>query len=278
MTELGKLNTLEVLRIVEHGSYLASDLGDILLPTKYMLPDTAIGDEVEVFLYKDSEDRLIATNLIPKGMVGEYAVLECKDDNDIGAFMEWGLEKDLMVPHAEQHRRMRRGEKYVVRICLDPRTERIFGTSRLAAFLHSDQQDQLSPGSEVNLLIYETTDLGYMALIDEKYRGILYKNEVFKPLQVGDKLTAFVKKVREDNKIDLTLEKFGYSKVTDAKSIVWNILIQKGGEMPFSDKSSPEDIKEHFQMSKGVFKNALGALFKEQKIKLEPNKVIAILK
>ena len=191
--------------------------------------------------------------------------------------MEWGLEKDLMVPHAEQHRRMRTGEKYVVKICIDPRTERIFGTSRIAAFLHTDQQQTLQPGQEVDLLIYETTDLGYMALIDEKYRGIVYKNEVFKKLEVGDKLQGFIKKVRDDDKIDLTLEKFGYSKVRDAKTIVWEILLEKGGEMPFSDKSNPEEIKENFQMSKGVFKDALGALFKERKIKIEANKVIALV-
>lgn len=276
MTELGKVNTLEVLRTVDFGCYLQSDLGDILLPQKYMLPDTNVGDMVDVFIYKDSEDRLIATNLTPNGMVGDFVVMVCKENAEIGAFMEWGLEKDLMVPHAEQHRRMKGGEKYVVRVCIDPRTERIFGTSRIAAFLHTDQQEQLIPGQEVNLLIYEITDLGYMALIDEKYRGIIYKNEIFKKLEVGDKVQGFIKKVREDNKIDLTLDKFGYSKVRDAKTIVWEILISKGGEMPFSDKSSPEEIKEHFQMSKGVFKEALGALFKERKIKIERDKVTAL--
>lgn len=276
MSILGHTHTLEVLRILEHGSYLASELGDILLPTKYMAADLQVGDQVTVFIYKDSEDRLIATNLIPKGQVGDLAVLECKDENDVGAFMEWGLEKDLMVPHAEQHRRMRRGENYVVKICIDPRTERIFGTSRLAPFLTPDPQLELKPGDSVNLLIYETTDLGYMALIDEKYRGILYKNEVYKELKTGDKLEAYIKKVREDNKIDLTLEKFGYSKVIDAKTLVWNKLMEMGGEMPFSDKSTPDQIKENFQMSKGVFKDALGALFKEKKIKIEPNKVISI--
>lgn len=276
MTELGKVNTLEVLRTVDFGCYLQSDLGDILLPQKYMLPDTNVGDMVDVFIYKDSEDRLIATNLTPNGMVGDFVVMVCKENAEIGAFMEWGLEKDLMVPHAEQHRRMKSCEKYVVRICIDPRTERIFGTSRIAAFLHTDQQEQLIPGQEVNLLIYEITDLGYMALIDEKYRGIIYKNEIFKKLEVGDKVQGFIKKVREDNKIDLTLDKFGYSKVRDAKTIVWEILISKGGEMPFSDKSSPEEIKEHFQMSKGVFKEALGALFKERKIKIERDKVTAL--
>jgi len=276
MTELGKLSTLEVLRIVDFGCYLQSDLGDILLPQKYMLPDTEVGDMVEVFIYKDSEDRLIATNLTPNGMVGDFVVMVCKENAEIGAFMEWGLEKDLMVPHAEQHRRMKNGEKYVVRICIDPRTERIFGTSRIAAFLHTDQQEQLTPGQEVKLLIYEITDLGYMALIDEKYRGIIYKNEIFKKLEVGDTVEGFIKKVREDNKIDLTLDKFGYSKVRDAKTIVWEALMEKGGEMPFSDKSSPEEIKEHFQMSKGVFKEALGALFKERKIKIESHKVTAL--
>lgn len=276
MTELGKVNTLEVLRTVDFGCYLQSDLGDILLPQKYMLPDTNVGDMVDVFIYKDSEDRLIATNLTPNGMVGDFVVMVCKENAEIGAFMEWGLEKDLMVPHAEQHRRMKSGEKYVVRICIDPRTERIFGTSRIAAFLHTDQQEQLIPGQEVNLLIYEITDLGYMALIDEKYRGIIYKNEIFKKLEVGDKVQGFIKKVREDNKIDLTLDKFGYSKVRDAKTIVWEILMEKGGEMPFSDKSSPEEIKEHFQMSKGVFKEALGALFKERKIKIVRDKVTVL--
>lgn len=276
MTVLGRYHSLEILRILEHGAYLGSELGDILLPQKYLLSEHKVGDFIEVFIHKDSEDRLIAATIKPKGIVGEYAVLECKDSSEVGAFMDWGLEKDLMVPHAEQHRRMRIGEKYVVRICVDPRTERIFGTTRIAAFLKTDQRTMLQPGQEVDFMIYEITDLGYMGLINESYRGIIYKNQVFKPLSVGDIFKAYIKKIREDDKIDLSLDKFGYKKVLDAKDIVWEILEQHGGQMPYTDKSSPDEIKQIFQMSKGVFKNALGALYKEKKVKLEPNKVIAL--
>lgn len=276
--ELGKYNTLEVLRIFEHGSYLQSEPEDILLPTKYMPADLKVGDKIEVFVYKDSEYRIIATTLKPFGVVGTYAVLECKDEREVGAFVEWGLEKDLMIPHAEQHRRMNVGEKYVVRICIDPKTNRLFGTTRLAAFLSTDQYEALKPGQQVSLLIYEQTDLGHMALIDLKYRGILYKNEVYKTIKVGDKLEGYIKKIREDNKIDLTLDKFGYSKVKDAQTVVLEKLIELGGTMNFSDKTAPDIIKAEFGMSKGVFKNALGSLYKENKITITPTAVQLVQK
>jgi hypothetical protein len=273
MHQLGHIFSLEILRILNHGAYLASSMGDILLPIKYLSDDLKVGDTVSVFLYKDSEDRPVASTQKPYGLVGEYAVLECKESTDLGAFMDWGLEKDLFIPHKEQHRRIRAQEKYVVRICLDPKTDRIIGTTRIAPFLASDQLEALAVGQEVDLLIYETTDLGYMALINESYRGILYKNEVFTELEVGKKLRGFIKKLRSDGKIDLTMHKFGYQKVKDAESIVLEKLMAWGGTMCYTDQSSPEEIKKEFGLSKGVFKNALSALYKKRRIQLSPSHV-----
>jgi predicted RNA-binding protein (virulence factor B family) len=271
--EIGKYNILEVIKEVDFGIYLASDKGEILMPQKYVSQGTIPGDKLEVFIYKDSEDRLIATSLRPAAIVGEFAVLKAKQVNQTGAFMEWGLEKDLLVPHAEQHKPIREGEKYVVRICLDPKTERLLGVTRLSAFL-SKNPDDLQPGDQVNLLIYEETDLGYMALINKKYRGILYKNEVFKSLAIGDEETGYIKRIREDLKIDLTLKKFGYNEVYDAKETVLKKLQQSGGMMAFSDESTPEDIKKNFNMSKKVFKKSIGALYKEGKIELLPQSIL----
>lgn len=272
MLEIGKYNTLEVVKHVDFGIYLDSDKGEILMPLKYVPEGTELGDQIEAFIYKDSEDRLIATTLHPKAVVGDFAALKVKQITNAGAFLDWGLEKDLLVPHAEQHRPMQEGKTYVVKVCLDPKTERIIAISKLSAFVSKDPSE-LEPGQQVRLMVYEETDLGFMALIDLKFRGILYKNEVFRHLSVGDELDGFVKKVREDLKVDLTLKKFGYSEVGDAKDIVLTLLRENGGVMPVSDSSSPEKIKAHFEMSKKVFKKAIGALYKEGKIDLEENSI-----
>ena len=272
MLEIGKYNTLEVVKHVDFGIYLNSELGEILMPIKYVPEGIEPGDELKVFIYKDSEDRLIANSLTPHGIVGEFANLKVKQVNSFGAFMDWGLEKDLLVPHAEQHRPMQEGQNYIVRIVLDPKTERIIGISKLSPFL-SKNIEELEPGLSVDLLIYEITDLGYMALINEKFRGILYKNEVFQSVAVGDKLIGYIKKLREDGKIDLTLKKFGYKEIDDAKEIIYEKLISNKGFLNFSDSSSPEEIKLNFNMSKKNFKKAIGTLYKEGRISLEVNSI-----
>jgi predicted RNA-binding protein (virulence factor B family) len=269
MLEIGKYNYLTVVKEVPFGMYLESDQGEILLPTNYIPVGTEVGDEIKVFVYKDSEDRLIATNWIPKATVGEFACLMVKDVNEYGAFMDWGLVKDLMVPYKEQHIPMKKGQEYVVRVCLDPKNDRIIGVSKLAAFLSKDASE-LSEGQEVDLMIYEFTDLGIMALVNNKFKGMLYKNEVFSQLKVGQKLKGYIKKIREDHKIDLTLYKTGYDSVLDSKDVILNKIKLKGGFLRLTDNSSPEEIKSELEMSKKTYKKAVGGLLKEGLIELSP--------
>jgi predicted RNA-binding protein (virulence factor B family) len=268
MLEIGKYNELTVVKEVPFGIYLETDKGEILMPLKYVPPGTKPGDKLTCFIYKDSEDRLIATTQKPKGVVGEFVCLTVKDVGEAGAFMDWGLLKDLLVPYKEQHKKMEVGKKYIVRICLDTQTDRIIGVAKLSSFLSKDISD-LKEGQKVNLLIYEFTDLGIMAIINEKYRGMLYKNEVFKKLEIGDRVEGYIKKLRdEDNKIDLSLQKQGYGEVEESKDIVIEKLMQNNGELQFSDNSSPEEIKDFFQISKKTFKKIIGSLYKDGKIEL----------
>lgn len=272
MLEIGNYNKLKVVKEVPFGMYLESEKGEILLPSKYIPEGTQVGDEVTVFIYKDSEDRLIATNLTPNGVVGDFAGMTVKEVNEKGAFLDWGLEKDLMVPFKEQHIPMKAGQDYVVRICLDPRNERIIGVSKLAPFL-SKNFSELSEGQEVDLLIYEYTDLGIMAIVNKKYRGMLYRNEVFADLRVGQKVKGYVKKIREDEKLDLTLYKHGYENVLDAKDVILQKLKINNGWLKLHDDSTPEAIRDELQMSKKAFKKAIGGLYKEGLVELTPEGV-----
>jgi uncharacterized protein len=267
--KLGDYNKLKVAKAVTFGLYLESERGEILLPTKYVPEGVNPGDELEVFLYKDSEDRLIATTLKPKGKVGEFAALKVKDVAPSGAYLEWGLEKDLLVPFGEQHKKMNVGETHIVRIALDPKSERLIGIARLAPFLEKSNID-LRQGQQVDLLIYEKTDLGYMAIIDHKYSGMLYRNETFKPVQIGDRLKGYVKKLREDNKIDLELRKSGYQGIGSEREVLLKKLRQAGGYLPLHDKSDPKIIYSELGMSKKTFKQAVGSLFKERMLSMEP--------
>ncbi|MFN6946464.1 MAG: S1 RNA-binding domain-containing protein, partial [Cytophagaceae bacterium] len=183
MIEIGKLNLLKVSRQSPHGFYLVSGEVEVLLPNKYVPDGLEPGDEIEVFVYKDSEDRPVATTLTPLGMLGDFVCLRVKDVSPIGAFMNWGLEKDLLVPLSEQHRKMKLGEKHVVKIAIDPKTERIVGIAKLGGFFSHDLSG-IDEGDKVDALIYEITDLGYMAIINNTYKGMIYKNEVFKPIEI----------------------------------------------------------------------------------------------
>ncbi|HXA01990.1 MAG TPA: S1-like domain-containing RNA-binding protein [Cytophagaceae bacterium] len=272
MLQIGDYNELKVVRDAPQGIYLESVDVDILMPAKYVPAGTEIGDMLKCFIYKDSEDRLIATTLKPYGKVGDFACLKVKDVNNTGAFMDWGLEKDLLVPHNEQHKRMEPGHKYVVRICLDEKSDRIIGVSRLSPFISRDLED-LSEGEKVNLLIYEFTDLGVMAIVNDKFRGMLYRNEVFKDLEVGSKVEGYIKKKRDDGKIDLTLQEQGYREVVSASRIIEDKLKEHKGILEFSDNSSPEDIRDFFHMSKKVFKKAVGGLYREGKIEISDNQI-----
>jgi predicted RNA-binding protein (virulence factor B family) len=263
MLQVGRFNRLKVVKEVPFGLYLESSKGEILLPKKYVPLNTKVGDELNVFIYTDSEDRLIATTLTPKAAVGDFACLEVVQVTPFGAFLDWGLEKDLFVPLKEQHRKMLLGKKYVVKVVLDQRTERVIGVGKIGAFLEKKYID-LQEGEEVQLFVYEETDLGYMCIINAKYAGILYRNEVFKELEVGESTIGYVKKIREDQKIDLSLRKVGFRGVQHEQQSILDKLEKADGFLPYNDDSSPEDIKRVFQMSKKTFKQLIGNLYKQK--------------
>ncbi len=274
MADFGKMNTLTVNRFAPPGAYLQFNEEEVLMPNKYMAEGLAEGDEVEVFVYKDSEDRLVATTLKPLAQVGEFAALEVVDTAPFGAFLEWGLEKHLLVPKREMQEEMRVGQKYVVKVVLDHLTNRILGVAKLNAFIFDNAEYER--GAEVDGLVVSQTDLGYKILVDSKYWGLLYGNEVFKNIEQGDAIKCFVRKVREDGKLDLSVRNPGEeTQQTDADQIL-ELLNMNGGKMNVSDKSDPELIKETFGLSKKAFKKALGTLYKQKVILIEPESIKVI--
>ncbi|MBU5613971.1 CvfB family protein [Geomonas azotofigens] len=261
MLAIGKYNRLEVKKLSAIGAYLASELGDILLPTKYVPEGLHHGEHLKVFVYLDSEDRLIATTLEPKAQVGDFALMEVKDVSPVGAFLEWGLEKDLLVPFSEQPRPMHKGERHLVRVYLD-RSERIAASARLGKFLEKSAPG-LKEGQEVNLTFYEFGNLGAKVIIDGRYDGLLFRTELFGTYRIGDSAQGYVKKVRGDGKIDVTLRKGGRQDLTGGRETLLRVLGERGGFLPVGDKSPPELIAEMFRMSKKNFKAVIGNLYRE---------------
>ena len=274
MLKIGSYNELVVERIVDFGLYLNKKPYEVLLPSKYVPKNTRPGDVLRVFVYTDSEDRPVATTLEPKAAVGEFAYLKVKDVTSFGAFLDWGLEKDLLVPSSQQQDRMKAGKSYVVKVCLDELTGRVYGTNRITHNCDKNPKD-LSEGEKVDLLIYGITKIGIMAVVNNRYSGLLYKSEVFTPVSVGEKLTGYISRIREDGKIDLTLKSPGYKSVTGSSAGILDILKKKGGFIPCHDKSSPEEIRQIFSMSKKEFKKAIGGLYKAGNIHIT-NKGIQI--
>lgn len=270
MLQIGKYNELTVKKETDFGLYLDYDTGEVLLPKKYIPEGTQIGDKINVFIYRDSEDRIIATTLTPKAQVGDFAYLRVVDTTKYGAFLDWGLEKHLLVPYREQKKKMEKGKSYVVKVLLDEVTERIVASGRIGKFLNNDQL-ALAEGEDVQLLVYDTSDLGFEVIINNQYDGLLYGNEVYEQLKVGDRLKGYIKKIREDNKIDVGLRRLSYEEVPLGKEKILELLEANGGFLPLYDKSEPEVIKEMLQMSKKSFKKSIGSLYKEGKIKLMEN-------
>lgn len=267
MLKIGQMNSLVAERYMEFGFYLNPREEQVLLPNKYVPEGFKLGDRIDVFVYTDSEDRPVATTLKPNAMVGEFAVMTVKDVNPFGTFFDWGLEKDLLVPRSEQQKPMAVGEKYVVYVSLDEETGRVFGSTRLGRHCAKVATDQ-TVGQEVSLLIYGITKLSIQAVIDDTCLGILYRNEVFKKVSIGERLTGYVSRIREDGKIDLTLKKPGYQSIEGSSERVLEILKKAGGFVACHDKSAPEEIKGVFSMSKKEFKRTVGALYKKGLIEL----------
>lgn len=266
--EIGHTYSLKIARTVDFGMYLESELGDILLPQKYVPEGKKPGDTVEVFVHRDSEDRILATTLKPAGEVGDFAALEVVDLNPHGAFLNWGLEKDLFVPKSEQHRPFMTGDRQVVMILLDRQTDRIMGTSKLNSFLKKDP-GELQPGQEVMALIYEQTPLGYKAIIDGNREGLLYASEVFEDLSIGARITVTISRIREDGKIDLKRHPEGAEAIDRHAEVLLQVLHRQNGFLPLNDKSDPVEIRRHLKMSKKAFKKALGGLYRQRLVRIE---------
>ena len=276
--ELGKYNQLEVVKEVDFGLYLdGGDDGEILLPSRYVPEGTKVGDMLNVFIYLDNEERLVATTLDPYAQVGQFAYLEVAWVNQYGAFLNWGLMKDLFVPFREQKLKMQVGRKYIVHVHLDEESYRIMASAKVEHFL-SDEKPEYNAGEEVDILIWQRTDLGYKAIIDNKFSGLLHENEIFQPISVGMQMKAFIKQVREDGKIDLELQQGGMKKVKDFSDTLLAYIKEQRGFIRFTDKSDAEQIYNTFGVSKKTFKKAVGDLYKQRLIVLEPNGIYLVRK
>lgn len=272
MIKLGKYNELEIVRQVDFGVYLSDGEGvEILMPKRYVPAHAKVGDKVRSFVYQDSEARLIATTEQPYAQVGEFASLQVQSVNQVGAFADWGTSKELLIPHREQAKEMEEGHRYIVHIYIDDKSGRIVGSAKLDKFL-DNVPATYERNQEVDVLVWKPTPLGYKVIVENTHTGMIYTNQIFQPVHVGEHLRAWVKEVREDEKIDLMLQPMGFRNVIDsAEAQVLRALHLRGGFLTLTDKSDPAEIAEVLQMSKKNFKKAVGALYKQQRITLEDN-------
>lgn len=266
MANIGKYNNLRVIKEVDFGVYLDGEQdGEILMPIRYVPKNCQVGDYVDVFLYLDSEDRPVATTETPYAQVGEFAMLRVKSVNKIGTFLDWGIMKDLLVPFREQKVTMIEGRSYLVYIHVDEESKRIVASAKLNKFLDKTVPEYVT-GQEVDLVIESETDLGYKAIVNNLHWGILYENEVFEQLAKGIKMKGYIKKIRTDNKIDLSLQPLGYVKVDPITQMILDELKKAGGFIAVSDKSEAEEVYRVFGISKKTFKQAVGSLYKKRLI------------
>lgn len=266
MMELGKINRLKAIRQAPPGLYLGDETGkEVLLPNKYIPADLPLGGDIDVFLYNDSEDRLVATTLRPRIMLHEFAWLQVRDVNAYGAFVDWGLEKDLLVPYARQAKKMEKGRWYIIHLYLDEQSDRLVGASKLNSFF-DNANCTLAPGEEVDLLAGAETDLGVNVIINQRYLGLVYHSDIFVPVQPGDRLKGYIKLVRPDFKIDVTLQQQGAQKIRPNADVLLTQLQQSSGFLPLNDKSAPDLIAARLGMSKKAFKQAVGTLYKQRRI------------
>ena len=265
MIVVGKYNELSVKSKAAAGLYLTDGRDSVLLPGRYVPENLATGDELEVFVYLDNENRPIATTLRPYAEVEDFAFLEVKDINEFGAFLDWGIAKDVFVSYAEQREKMIVGNKYLVYLFMDEKSGRIAATTKWSRYLEKDTSG-LMPGEEVELLIAEETEMGYRAIIDNCFEGLIYRNEVFGELFPGERMRGYIKHLRDDGKIDLRLSQAGFAHIEEAKHHVIKCLEQNGGKLALGDKSEPKEIYDRLHLSKKVFKKTIGILYKERRI------------
>ena len=269
MIEIGKYNNLTILRPTSVGLFLGDDSGEeVLLPEKYCPENVKVGDKINVLVYRDGEERKIATTLTPKILLHEFALLEVTDEAKVGTFVDWGMEKHLLVPFKEQRMRMEKGRWYIVYLDLDKETDRLYASNKVDKFLNNDTLT-IKEGEKVDILILRQTDIGYSVIINNKHTGLIFDNEIFKRLNIGEKHIAYVKKIREDNKVDISLHPIGFENSNDPNcEIIYQALVDNDGFLPITDKSSPDDIYTEFGISKKAYKKAVGTLYKQKKIEL----------
>ena len=265
MVKMGEYNFLKVTKERTMGVFLDNDAEGILLPNRYVPPGTKPGDELKVFLYFDSEDRPIATTQTPFGILGDIVKLKVVDVTHQGAFLDWGLMKDLFIPKSQIKTFMVKNGEYLVKIILDERTGRLTATEKLEPYL-SNEILSIKEKEIVDLIVYRRTDIGYEVIINNMHKGILHNNEIYRDIAIGDKFKGFIKNILPENKIDVAAGKPGYSRVEDEAEKIIRLLKENDGYLPYHDKSSPEDIYSFFQMSKKTFKMTTGKLYKQQKI------------
>lgn len=273
MADLGRYNTLPILRRTDFGVFLdGGDLGDILLPRKYVTDAMQVGEQIKVFLYTDSEDRLVATTLEPRAQVGECAYLKVVSTSHYGAFLDWGLPKDLLVPFSEQQQKLQEGYSYTVYLFIDTETQRIAASTRLEDWLALDAS-HFKPRQAVELLIYGKSDLGFKAVVDGTHLGQLYTNEVFRPLHYGERLKGYIKQLRPDGRIDLMLQLPSHIERDQLSEAIIEHLQQNHGVTQLTDKSPPDDIYQVFGVSKSNYKKALGKLYRERLITIDKHQI-----
>ncbi len=277
MIELGKYNDLVAYRQTDNGWYLTDETGEeVLLPNKFIPEGMEKGTEINVFIFLDNEERLTATTQKPLVNLHEFAMLEVKDVNRYGAFVDWGLDKQLMIPYAHQSTKMQVGKRYLCYLFIDKVTNRLLASNKVYKFLDNETID-VKEGDEVNLIILNTTNLGINVIVNQKYKGLVFHDTVFQKLKYGSHQKGFVKTIREENKIDIILEKQGYKNVIDKNTEkVLQVLNESNGYSPFNDFSDPDDIRLNFQMSKKNFKKAIGALYRQKQIEIEEDGIYLV--
>ena len=270
MLKLGDYNTLKVVKRVDFGLYLdGGDEGEVLLPKRYATPQMKIGDELRVFIYLDQDERIVATTEAPIAKVGEFACLEVAWINQYGAFLKWGPMKDLFCPFREQKQRMQQGNRYIVYVKEDEESHRLMATAKVDRYLRKANPSQQKHGQACDCLIWQKTDLGFKTIIDNKYQGQLYDNQIFQFLHTGDRMTAYIDHVRQDGKVDLTLQPTGRQQTLDFAEVLLRYLYENNGRCDLSDKSPAELIADRFKVSKKVFKKAVGDLYRRRLITIE---------
>ncbi|MEL1244361.1 S1-like domain-containing RNA-binding protein [Flavobacterium sp. DGU11] len=275
MIEIGKYNTLKIVRDTQVGLYLSDGNEDILLPNKYVPREWDLEEEIIVFVYLDHEERPVATTLEPYIYLNEFALLRVNFTNKFGAFLDWGLEKDLFVPFREQARPMEKGKRYLIYMYMDEKSNRLVGTSKINQFLKNDELT-VEEGDEVDLIVSHITEMGINVIINEQHKGLMYKDEVYEDLRTGDRVKGYIKTIRPDNKIDVSLQKKGFENIEPNAEKVLDELRASRGFLRLNDDSHPEDIKTVLKMSKKTFKKAIGTLYKQKLIEIKEDGIYLV--